>query len=87
MFVEVAGQSEQPSAHGSQKGKVEWADLSLFELGHDNRMDRTADDSPFDKRARVQPHDRGAVVQRVEVVFLRAVVDWERTVYGDVGKI
>jgi hypothetical protein len=87
MFLEAARQAEHPAADGLQIMKVERAFLSLAEFRQHDRMNRSAYDSRFDERARIQPDHRRAVVERLEVVLLRALVHRQGPVHRDVRQI
>ena len=68
VFVEPVRHVQQPATRVEQILEVHGAVLVLLEIGHDDGVDRPSDNGRFDEGARIEPDDRGAVIQRVEVV-------------------
>ena len=60
-----------PNSVVGEVAEVERPGLGVAELVGEDRVHRPADDRRLDLRARVDPDDRGAVVDRVEVVLPR----------------
>ena len=87
MLVEAARHAKYATPDLRQIVEVERAFLPLAEFRHDDGVNRSPDNRGLDKRAGVQRCHRSAVVQRLEIVLLRAIIDRKRTVERHIRKV
>src|SRR5688572_7931758 len=73
--LEVAARTEETTANLEEVAEVNRSLLVIVKLRRKNGQHRPTDDARLDERAGVQADDRGAVVQRVEVVGAALPVD------------
>src|SRR5262245_47849870 len=86
-FVLVERSRNGQKSSFNEVSEMERSFLTGAEFRRQNRQHRSLRDAGLDERARIQTDNRGAVIQRIEVIGPRRLVNRVATPEGDVGHI